>query len=71
MSQQPYAKLRGKIIEVCGTNEQFAREMGFSKTILSRKLNRNAGWSYEEMLHACEVLNIDVSKDISLYFFAE
>ena len=34
-----YAKLRGKIKEICGTQAKFAENVGLSPTTVSKKLN--------------------------------
>lgn len=63
-----YNKLRGKIREVCGTQDNFAKLIGISRTSLSQRLNNALDFSTCEMLTACEVLGID-TKEIPLYFF--
>lgn len=63
-----YAKIRGKIREVCGTQSVFSEKMGISSTTLSLKLNNKAEWSQNEMLKAMDILGID-KKNIEEYFF--
>lgn len=63
-----YNKLKGRIIEVLGTNDKFMEAMGFSRPTLYAKLSGKFNFSQEEIYKACEILHIDLS-DISLYFF--
>ena len=65
-----YAKLRGKIREVFGTQEKFAEAMGMNRSTLSQKLNARFEWSRLEVLKACDLLGIDMP-DIGDYFFTE
>lgn len=65
-----YAKLRGKIREVFGTNEAFAKAMCFDLSTLSAKLNNKSPWKREEIEKACELLNIPIEK-VFLYFFTQ
>ena len=67
-TQQPYAKLRGKIREVFGTQDGFAKAMNLNNATLSLKLNDKTPWKREEMMSACEILDIPLD-DISSYFF--
>jgi hypothetical protein len=63
-----YAKLRGRIREVYGTQEAFACAMKMSPATLSQKLNNRVDWSREEMDRACELLCIPL-EEVPLYFF--
>ena len=63
-----YAKLKGKIIEKCGTNSVFAEKMGWSLKTNGFKLSGGASWSADEILLACEILDIEHEK-IPAYFF--
>ena len=40
-----YAKLRGRIREVFGTDEAFSKAMGLNKATISKKLNNKTDWS--------------------------
>lgn len=64
-----YAKLRGKIREVFGTQEAFAEAMGMSKSALSMRLNNKIKWTLEEVRKACELLSVD-DGEVCAYFFA-
>ena len=63
-----YAKLRGKIREVFGTQEAFAAAMGMNTVSLSRRLNGKLEWKISEIAKACEVLGIPLA-DNAEYFF--
>lgn len=63
-----YDKLLGRIAEKFGTQERFAEAMNMSPQTLSLKLNNKSDWKREEMIKACELLEIDVRK-IKDYFF--
>lgn len=64
-----YAKLRGRIREVFGTQEAFACAIGMNKVSLSQRLNGKLEWKTSEIFKACEVLGIPLSEN-SDYFFA-
>lgn len=64
-----YAKLKGKIKEVFGTNAAFADAMGKDLSTISAKLNNKAPWKREEIEKACQLLNIPIEQ-VHLYFFA-
>lgn len=63
-----YSKLRGKIKEVYGKQEHFAKSMGMDLSSLSAKLNNKTPWKREEIEKACELLGIAI-EDVHLYFF--
>lgn len=65
-----YAKLRGKIKEVFGNNENFAKALGMDLSSLSSKLNNRTSWKREEIEKACELLNIPI-EEVHLYFFTK
>lgn len=65
-----YAKLRGKIREIFGTNERFAEAMGLNLSSVSAKLNNKSPWKREEIEKACEVLGIPI-EEVFLYFFTQ
>ena len=67
-TQQPYAKLRGRIKEVFGTQDCFAKAMNLNNATLSLKLNEKTQWKREEVVLACEKLDIPL-EDVSFYFF--
>ena len=64
-----YSKLLGRIVEKTGTQSNFADRMGLSERSVSLKLNGKVGWKQNEIVKACEVLDIHES-EIPVYFFA-
>lgn len=63
-----YNKLRGRIKEVCGTQDAFAKELGLGRVSLSQRLNNQLEFSQDEIFKTCEILKIDLS-EIPVYFF--
>ena len=63
-----YQKLRGKIIEVCGTQEEFAKKIGIGRVSLSKRMTGQIDFSQQEIFMACSVLGIELN-NISEYFF--
>lgn len=63
-----YAKLRGKIREVFGTQEAFADAMEMSTVTLSQRLNNKVEWKTNEIAKACELLGIPL-EEVAAYFF--
>ncbi len=63
-----YNKLRGRIIELFGTQEEFARNLGISKNSLSLKMNGKTSFSQADVIKWSELLKIDTS-EIGQYFF--
>lgn len=63
-----YNKLRGRIKEICGTNERFAELMGISNATISAKLNNKSEFSHSEIYKATEILKLNRS-EIPQYFF--
>ena len=63
-----YDKLRGKIKEVCGTQEAFAEKLGIGRVSLSQRLNNQLEFSQDEIFKSCEILKIDFS-ELPAYFF--
>lgn len=65
-----YSKLKGKIREVFGTQENFATAMLLSQVSLSAKLNNKVPFTQSEINKACELLGIQL-EFIPVYFFTE
>lgn len=63
-----YSKLIGRIIEKCGTQAAFAKQMGLSERSISLKLNNKIKFKQNEIQRAIEILNLR-SCDIGIYFF--
>lgn len=63
-------KLNGRIVEFCGTKQEFAKRMGTSKATISKKLSNQIPFTQYEISKACEILQI-LPAEIGLYFFTE
>lgn len=63
-----YDKLKGRIVEKCGTRNEFAKAMGLSARTVSLKLSGKVAWKQPEIVKAVEVLGLE-SVDIQSYFF--
>lgn len=63
-----YSKLKGRIVEKCGTQGNFAQKMGLSERTVSLKLSGRIPFKQPEILKAVEVLDLS-EEDIQAYFF--
>lgn len=63
-----YSKLRGRIVEKCGTQAAFATEIGISDVAISTKLNGHTYFKQTEIAKAINVLDI-APGDVTSYFF--
>ncbi len=63
-----YGKLRGRIKEICGTQDSFANRLGMGRVSLSQRLNNQLEFSQAEILKSCDILEID-REEIPAYFF--
>ena len=57
-----YKRLKLKIKEVFDTQENFAKSMNMSFTALNQRLNNAVQWKTEEIVRACELLGIPLTK---------
>lgn len=63
-----YNKLRGRIVEKCGTIRAFADAIGVSEVSISKYLNNKVEWGQRTIDEACRVLDIP-REEIPIYFF--
>lgn len=63
-----YSQLLGRIVEVFGTQANFALAMGLSERSISLKLNNKVSWKDEEIAKAVDILEL-TAVDIPSYFF--
>lgn len=63
-----YNKLKGKIVEVFGTQKDFAKAVGMSEQIVCAKLDGRSRFTQENIITWCKALDID-QNEIGLYFF--
>lgn len=54
-----YQKLRGKIKEVCGTQDNFAKQLKIGRVSLSQRLNNQLEFSQSEIHDSCHILNLN------------
>lgn len=65
-----YDKLLGRIVEVYGSQSNFAKDMKLSERSISFKLNNVRRWKDTEIKLAMQLLKIPESK-VHLYFLNE
>ena len=63
-----YSKLRGKIVEVFGSQRMFAKAMEWSERTLSLKMNNVIAWKQTDIAKAISLLGIP-DDAIQEYFF--
>ena len=65
-----YRKLKGRIVEICGNQRNFAKTLGIGENLLSRKLNGLCSITQEDVYKWSKILKIE-PQDIGLYFFPQ
>lgn len=65
-----YNKLKGRIKEICQTQEKFAKELNISEPALIKKLNNQSQFTQTEILKSREILNIS-DTEVDKYFFSK
>jgi|AKZA01.1.fsa_nt_gi hypothetical protein len=65
-----FSKLRGRIKEKYGTEENFATHMPFGRTSLSQRLTNKQAFDTKEILTAVKLLDLEEG-DIPEYFFKQ
>lgn len=63
-----YSKLNGRIVEKCGSQGNFAKQMELSERSISLKLNNKISWKQLEIQKAIDVLGLTTNQ-IKDYFF--
>lgn len=63
-----YSKLNGRIVEKCGNQGNFAKQMELSERSISLKLNNKISWKQLEIQKAIDVLGLTTNQ-IKDYFF--
>lgn len=64
-----FRKLRGRIVEMYGSQRAFAQAVGITVQTVSAKLAGKRAFTIDDISKWCEMLIIDVS-EIPDYFFA-
>lgn len=62
-----YAKLKGRIIEKYGTQEDFAKAIGLTPTTFSFKINGKSSWKNDEIAKAAELLEISPNEIVEFF----
>lgn len=70
MAIQPYAKLRGRIVEKGFVHSEIAEQLGISKQAFHKKISGDVGFTQKDVIKLCEILDIDIS-DIGAYFYEQ
>jgi len=63
-----YSKLTGKIVEVFGSQREYAKFMGWAERTASDKLNNKAQYKQNEVMKTLCALGLSTD-DIPTYFF--
>lgn len=63
-----YNKLRGRIIEICGSQSEFSKKVGQSEQNITAKLSGRSSFTQDNIITWSQVLDID-QNDIGSYFF--
>ena len=63
-----YNKLRGRIVEIFGSQALFSKKIGLSEQSVTAKLAGRSMFSQSDIITWCNALDID-QNDIGLYFF--
>lgn len=63
-----YSKLKGRIKEICGTQDALASRIGLGRVTLSQRLNNISTFSQSEIAKMTKELDIP-NEEIPLYFF--
>ena len=64
-----YNKLRGRIVEVFGSQRAFAIALDQSEQTITKKLNDPEGFTQSDIVRWCELLGIPLT-EVFDYFFA-
>ena len=65
-----YNKLRGRIIEICGSQSEFSKKVGQSEQNITAKLSGRSSFTQDNIITWSQVLDID-QNDIGSYFFTQ
>ena len=67
---KPFAKLRGRIVEIFGTQRRFAEELGKTEQTVIAKLSGKMSFTMTDIQEWSRLLRIPL-EEIGIYFFAE
>lgn len=63
-----YSKLKGRIVEIFGSQKEFAKAMHISERTLSLKMNNDRPWKQMDITNALFLLKLP-DESIQEYFF--
>ena len=63
-------KLKGRIVEMLGSQNKFSEKMGWSERTTSLKISGKIDWKQSEIVKAASILKIP-DNEIVLYFFKQ
>lgn len=63
-----YNRIRGRIVEIFGSQREFAKAIGLSEQSVTAKLNGRTDLSQDDILKWSEALRLEAT-DIGSYFF--
>lgn len=63
-----YNKLKGRIKEYFGTQEEFAKAMNLTPTSINNKLNNKTSWSQDEIFDCIPLLHISKDEVQEIFF---
>ena len=63
-----YSKLKGRIVEKCGSQKVFAAKVGMSEATMVAKMAGTTYFNQKEIIKAIEILDIQRG-EVSEYFF--
>lgn len=63
-----YNKLRGKIVEIFGSQKEFSKRIGLSEQSITAKLNGRSEFSQNDIINWSDALRIALD-EIGTYFF--
>ena len=63
-----YSKLRGRIVEIFGSQTEFSKAIKISERSLSLKMKGKVSWKQSEIVKAINLLGLE-KNDIAEYFF--
>lgn len=68
MDQREYSKLRGRIVEVYGSQGAFAKKIGKTEQSITAKLNGRSQFSQKDIVDWSNALSLGVD-EVGIYFF--
>lgn len=63
-----YNKLKGKIVEKCGSQKKFAKKMKLSERSITLKLAGKIEWKQSEIINAQIILDLKDEEIIEFFF---